>query len=165
MIAHEGVAEVVDPAVVNCGEIPRPACASNSVATAWTDMVSAMILPRACKRLSLVLIHLLVFRDERADEFAGQLHRIDAQFAERSRERSRMNRAAGQRWVSARFADGLGEMVGHHHAIDRFGGMRRPPADHERTMAGLVQDVPDRLGFAGEESDGATARPVGQRFA
>ena len=51
-------------------------------------------------------------------------------------------------------------MVRHHRAADRLGGGTWPPADDERGVAGLVEDVPDGLGFSREIRD----RPHGARL-
>src|SRR5689334_1257140 len=43
--------------------------------------------------------------------------------------------------------------------------MRRPPANHQGAMAGLVQDVPNGFRLSREHADGTHARTIRQRLA
>jgi hypothetical protein len=55
-------------------------------------------------------------------------------------------------------------VVGNHLAIDGFGRMAGPPADHGAAQTILVEDIPNRFGGGGEVGDGANAAAIGRGF-
>ena len=163
VITHEGVAEMVDAAVIEGRKIPRLSAqqlgGDGMDRHRFRDDFSQGVQP-----LVGSLVHLLVIRHEQTDEIAIQLHRIDAQLAQGGSQGWRLNRAGGQRGQFARPAHGLLEMIRNHDAVQRFGGMRWPPAHDEGAMAGLVENVPERLGVAREDRHGPHRRAVRQRL-
>jgi hypothetical protein len=64
-----------------------------------------------------------------------------------------MHRAGAQRPGFIEGRHHLLEVVGHHHAADRFGGVGGPPAHQIGFQTVLLQDVPDRLGFTAQVGD------------
>src|SRR5580693_2042998 len=48
---------------------------------------------------------------------------------------------------------GAVKLVRNHHAIDRFGGMARPPPNHNTAQIILVENVPQRFRCSGKVRD------------
>ena len=99
--------------------------------------------------LVFVLMNACGVRHERQNMLGGQFAGMNPQPGEERREFGRMHRAGQHR---PRLVERLVRaliMIGNADAANRFGGMRRPPADHVGVQAALRQDVPDRLDFAG----------------
>ena len=163
VVAHEGVLEMVDSAVINRGEIPglrrqqlrRRRVDRHRLRNDFAQGVKALVRD---------LVHFLVLGHEQPDEFAAQLHGIHPQFRQRCGEGRRMNHPRRQRPRCSGFSGGILEMVRYHHTVQRFSGMRRPPTHHQGAVAGLIEDIPDRLGFARQQGDRTHPGTIRQRF-
>jgi hypothetical protein len=161
VILHEAMAEVVDGVEVDGRKIPvgdflkqmhRPPVDPG----AFGDQLGERAEP-----LVFLLIDLRGLGDEVPEEIAIELMGMEALVGEIGGELRRVDGACSQRPGLAERGDRLLEVVGHHRAADRLGGGTRPPADDKRGVAGLVEDVPDGLRFAGEIRDRPDAARMG----
>src|ERR1035438_4092840 len=67
---------------------------------------------------------------------------MHAQIGQRGGQLLRMNGIGRQRPALVKRPAGAVVVVGNHHAVDRFGRMAGPPADHDAAQIVLVEDVP-----------------------
>ena len=160
VILHEGVAEVVDGVVVDRRKIPvghffeevhrRPMDAG-----AFGDGLGERAEP-----FVFLLIDLRGPGHEHLQEIAVEFVRMKTLVRQRLGKLRRIDSARPQRPRRVERRHSLLKVVRHHRAADRLGRGAWPPADDERRVAGLVEDVPDGLGFSGEIRD----RPHGARL-
>ena len=186
VVLHEAVAEVVDAVQVHRHEVPR--LELHERGRGGMDRGDlADDLGERLQALVLLLIDLVAVGDERPDVVLGDLDLMEAELLQVPLEPRRMHRARRHRPLlegpselaglrpHALF-DLLGDLgvadrpallvpVAHHHAVDGLGRMARPPADDDRLLAALVEDVPDRLHLAADVRDRADALAVGRRLA
>src|ERR1700733_4444045 len=98
--------------------------------------------------------------NESFEKIASQLFRIQAQRREGLAEMPRMH-DAGQDFEIVRDAM---ELVGDYGALNRFGGITGPPADHDAAFTALSEDIPQRLAVARKVGDALYAAPVRPGF-
>ena len=105
----------------------------------------------------LILVHLADARHERQNLPRDKLLRVHPQLGQVAGPTLGMHRAGRHRPGLVDRPHGPLIVVGDHHAADRLGGMRRPPADDVAAFAALAKDVPDRLRLPREHGDGTNA--------
>ena len=186
MVLHEAVAEVVDAVQVHRHEVPRLELHERGRGGVDRGDLADHLRERL-QALVLLLIDLVAVGHEGPDVVLGDLDLMEPELLQVPLEARRMHRARRHRPLLEgpselaglrphALLDLLGDLgvadgpallipVAHHHAVDRLGRMARPPADHDRLLAALVQDVPDRLDLAADVRDRADALAVGRRLA
>ena len=161
VILHEAMAEVVDGVEVDRRKIPvgdflkqvhRPPVDPG----AFGDQLGERAEP-----LVFFLIDLRGLGNEVPQQIAVELMGMEALVGEIGGKLRWVDGACSQRPGLAERGDRLLEVVGHHRAADRLGGGTRPPADDERGVAGLIEDIPDGLRFSGEIRDRPDAARMG----
>ena len=163
VIGHESVPEVVGRVEINCCEVPllrlkqlgghRIGC--HAFANQLRKRVQALI---AC------LIHFVKVRHKGPQHLAGDLIRAHAQVTQQWGQLGWMH-TAGRHWLLGQiFALHIAEPVRDNGPVDRLGRVARPPAHHHRTLALLVQNVPDRLRLAAFNGDRANGLAIGRDF-
>ena len=161
VILHEAMAEVVDGVEVDRRKIPvrdflkevhRPPVDAG----AFGDQLGERAEP-----LVFLLIDLRGLGDEVPEEIAVELVGMEALVGEIDGKLRWVDGACSQRPGLAERGDRLLKVVRDHRAADRLGGGAWPPADDERGVAGLVEDVPDGFRFSGEIRDRSDAARMG----
>ena len=155
VILHEAMAEVVDGVEVDRRKIPVGHLLKQVHRPPMDPGAFGDQLGERAEPLVFLLIDFRGLGDEVPQQIAVELMGMEALVGEIGGKLRWVDGACSQRPRLAERGDRLLEMIGHHRAADRLGGGARPPADDERGVAGLVENVPDGLRFAGKNRDRA----------
>ena len=156
---HVAVPEVIDGVEIDGAKVPRYAihqpCGSRMNIGALSD--------DARRRVEAVIALLIDFRGtrhERFDQVERELFRIQTQRGEGLAKLRRMHHAGHELEIRR---DAV-ELVGDHGAVDRFGGIAGPPADHNTAFAVLSENIPKRFAGAREVGNALYAAPIRTGF-
>jgi hypothetical protein len=120
-----------------------------------------------CKAVQVpvaALIDTLEQGHEQSKDLAVELRGVHAQIGQAFPPVRRMYRSR-RKWSEGKgHRLDTGEVVGHHHAVDRLRRVGRPPTDDDRLLSRLIQNVPDCLDFATEARDRPDAASIRRRF-
>ena len=166
MVLHEPVPKVVDRVVIHAHQVPRlvlDQCRRRRMdRRAIRDRLHQRLHPRILLRLvQLLTRHPVQPRQESPQIVLVQLGWVEPQLRQMLLQPFRMNRPRLERprlgWTMGRLI-----IVGNHHPLaQRLGRIGWPPADGDRVLVVLIENIPDRLGLTRKIRHGTDATTDG----
>ena len=163
MVPHECMAEVIDGFVVDREEIPR--LVVQQPGGRGMDAHAFRERPEEHGQ-AFIAILIDVFHEWNKGLHHPRLQTVGmhAQMGQRFGQFHRMHRIRRQGPALVKRPRRAVVLVGHHHAINGFGGMAGPPADHDAAQIVLVENVPQRLRRPCKVGDWPNAASIGRRL-